>query len=188
MFRVSPRATGSLPAAGLTLILVGQLRPHSRLDATIKLTLALALLLTAAALLSGLLDRARRNSPGPHEPAAPYPVLRTIAMGSALGVLVTLSSIGAGALGTVALVALYPRFPIQRIVGTDIAHAVPLTLVAGMGHLGLGHVDLQLLLNLLLGSIPGIWIGASLSSRVSERFLRPILAILLLAIAGKMVL
>jgi uncharacterized membrane protein YfcA len=104
-----------------------------------------------------------------------------------LGCLVTLSSIGAGAVGTVVLVFLYPRFPITRIVGTDIAHAVPLTLIAGLGHLSLGHVNFSLLLNLLIGSIPGIWLGSHASAGLSERWSRPILAILLLVIAAKMI-
>ena len=116
-----------------------------------------------------------------------YPLAATIVLGAAMGFLVTLSSIGAGAVGTVALVFLYPRFPITRIVGTDIAHAVPLTLVAGLGHLALGHVDLHLLINLLLGSIPGIWLGSHASAGIPERWSRPILALLLLAISVKMI-
>ena len=122
--------------------------------------------------------------------AAPmrYPVVGTVLTGLMLGCLVTLSSIGAGAVGTVALVFLYPRFPITRIVGTDIAHAVPLTLIAGLGHLALGHVNGALLLNLLVGSIPGIWLGSHASAGIPERWSRPILAALLLTISAKMIL
>jgi len=86
------------------------------------------------------------------------------------GVLVTLSSVGAGALGTVALLFLYPRMTTLKIVGTDLAHAIPLTAVAGIGHLGLGNVDVVLLGSLLIGSLPGIWVGSHLSAKDPERF------------------
>ncbi len=94
-----------------------------------------------------------------------------------LGLLVTLTSVGAGAIGVTVLAALYPMLPAKRLVGTDIAHAVPLTLVGGFGHLGLGNVDTSLLFALLCGSIPGILIGARLAGVVPERLLRPILGI-----------
>jgi hypothetical protein len=105
-----------------------------------------------------------------------------------LGVLVTLSSVGAGALGTVALLFLYPRMSTLKIVGTDLAHAIPLTAVAGLGHLSLGNFDLDLLLSLLIGSVPGIWVGSHLSAKIPEAFLRPVLATLLLVIGLKFVL
>jgi uncharacterized membrane protein YfcA len=111
----------------------------------------------------------------------------TVLVGLALGVLVTISSVGAGALGVTALILLYPRLPIVRVVGTDIAHAVPLTLVAGLGHWLLGSVDWTLLGSLLLGSLPGIFIGSHISAKVPERVLRPILASLLVIIGGKLI-
>ena len=111
----------------------------------------------------------------------------TIATGVALGALVTLSSIGAGALGTLTLFLLYPALSTSRLVGTEIAHAVPLTLVAGLGHAGLGNVDVMLLANLLLGSLPGIWLGSKLTRRLAERWLRPTLALMLGLIGAKLV-
>src|SRR3989338_8308583 len=117
-----------------------------------------------------------------HLPAA------TIATGALVGSLVTVSSIGAGVLGTVALLFLYPRLSAVKVVGTDIAHAVPLTALAGMGHMALGTVDLVLLGSLLLGSLPGIYIGSHLSAKVPEKVLRPVLASMLLIIGIKMVM
>jgi len=103
--------------------------------------------------------------------------IATVACGLALGVLVSLSSIGAGAIGATLILLLYPRLPAQRLVGTDIAHAVPLTLVAGIGHASLGHVDWQLLASLLIGSLPGIWIGAQLTKAFPERLVRTLLCV-----------
>jgi uncharacterized protein len=105
-----------------------------------------------------------------------------------LGVLVTISSVGAGALGVTALLILYPRVPMAVIVGSDIAHAVPLTLVAGLGHWWLGSVDWPLLTSLLTGSIPGIVLGSYLSAHIPDRVLRPILAVTLMVVGGRLVL
>lgn len=99
-----------------------------------------------------------------------------------LGVLVTLSSVGA-----MALLFLYPRLAPVRIVGTDLAHAIPLTAVAGLGHLHMGNVDMNLLGSLLVGSLPGIFLGSHLSAKIPEKVLRPILATLLLIIGLKFV-
>jgi len=112
----------------------------------------------------------------------------TLLVGLVLGVLVTLSSVGAGALGTIALLFLYPRLATVRIVGTDLAHAIPLTAVAGLGHMHMGNVDLGLLGSLLIGSLPGIYIGSHLSAKIPERVLRPILATLLMIIGIKFVM
>ena len=107
-----------------------------------------------------------------------------MAAGALLGAMVTLTSVGAGALGATLLLALYPlRMRLQRLIATDIVHAVPLTLVAGIGHLWIGNFNLMLLLNLLAGSIPGIIIGSMLASKVPERVLQPLLAVVLV-IAG----
>jgi uncharacterized membrane protein YfcA len=111
----------------------------------------------------------------------------TVAAGVALGVVVTLTSIGAGALGTVILVYLYPlRLNASRLVGTDLAHAIPLAMLAGLGHLTMGNVDFNLLGNLLLGSIPGVLIGALISTRAPLAFIRYALAVVLGAVALKM--
>jgi uncharacterized membrane protein YfcA len=109
----------------------------------------------------------------------PPRTLPTVLFGALLGLLVTLTSVGAGAIGVTVLAALYPMLPAKRLVGSDIAHAVPLTLVGGLGHLGLGNVNAGLLLVLLVGSIPGILLGARLAGIVPERALRPILAAML---------
>jgi len=111
----------------------------------------------------------------------------TILLGAVLGVLVSLSSVGAGAIGVTALLMLYPKMPTVRIVGTDIAHAVPLTLLAGMGHWWLGSVDWLLLVSLLSGSIPGIAIGSHFASRVPDAMLRPLLVGTLALVGGKLV-
>ena len=101
--------------------------------------------------------------------------------------LVTISSVGAGALGVAVLFFLYPKLSSVRIVGSDVAHAVPLTLVAGIGHWWLGSVDWVLLGSLLLGSLPGIWIGTHLSAKVPEHVLRRLLGAMLLLIGSKLV-
>jgi uncharacterized membrane protein YfcA len=103
----------------------------------------------------------------------------TVLLGAVLGVLVSLTSVGAGALGMTALLILYPALPVNRLVGSDIAHAVPLTLLGGIGHWMLGSVDGALLVSLLIGSIPGIIVGSLIASRVSDRVLGPILAVVL---------
>src|SRR5206468_10623119 len=112
----------------------------------------------------------------------------TIALGAMLGVLVSVTSVGAGALGTTALLILYPKLPVSRIAGTDIAHAVPLTLIAGIGHWLMGSVDFTLMLALLLGSIPGIIAGSLLATRSSDAILRPILAVTLLIVSVRLLL
>lgn len=105
---------------------------------------------------------------------------RMILMGILLGVLVTLSSVGAGAFGIMALVLLFPNLPMIRIIGSDVAHAVLLTLVAGLGHMKSGNVDLHLLMLLLIGAIPSIIVGTLLSSKLPDRIIRPILGVTLL--------
>jgi uncharacterized membrane protein YfcA len=178
-------AAGSLPAAALTLAALAHFDLGSQAAAQfVSGALGVALLLTAASLLfrRRLLDLARRSAPAdPRRTAA-----ITVVTGAALGVLVSVSSVGAGALGVAALVLLYPRLPTLRIVGSDIAHAVPLALVAGSGHWLLGNVDWTLLGGLLLGSIPGITLGSLAAARIPERALSPLLASLLAAIGGKL--
>ena len=105
-----------------------------------------------------------------------------VVMGIVLGIFVTLSSVGAGAFGIMALVLMFPHLPMIRIIGSDVVHAVLLTLVAGLGHLSSGNVDLYLLGWLLVGSIPAIIIGTLISSRLPERMIRKILGITLFAL------
>ena len=106
-------------------------------------------------------------------------------MGIALGVLVTLSSVGAGAFGAAILLIIYPRLSAINIIGTDLAHAVPLTLVAGLGHLFLGNVDFSLLGSLLIGSLPAIYVGTKVGARMPENIMQPILASTLFALGIK---
>ncbi|HLW25740.1 MAG TPA: sulfite exporter TauE/SafE family protein [Steroidobacteraceae bacterium] len=174
--------SGSVPAAFITLLLVHRLSApgSSRL---VTLTLGVALLLTAGALILSLLRNLRRRTValkvGPAVAGGSARALRTgmtVGAGALLGVLVSISSVGAGALGIVALYLLYPRLTTARIVAVDIAHAVPLTLVAGLGHWMFGSVDARLLVSLLVGSLPGIYFGSHLAGRVPEALLRTVLA------------
>ncbi len=110
----------------------------------------------------------------------------TVLVGAGLGVLVSISSVGAGAVGVTALLLLYPKLPMARIVGSDIAHAVPLTLIAGIGHWAMGAIDWQLMGVLLIGSLPGIVIGSYCATRVPETALRLLLAATLILVAGRL--
>jgi uncharacterized protein len=184
-------AAGSVPASVLTLLALHRfVSDEKALADVVSLGLGVALLLTAVALLCR--ERLRRwatrragNAPaaGSDRTAA-----RTVLVGAVLGALVSVSSVGAGALGVTALFFLYPGLAAARIVGTDIAHAVPLTLVAGLGHAAAGAVDGSLLASLLVGSLPGIWLGSHIGQALPERFLRGALATMLVLIGGKLVL
>ena len=181
-------ALGSIPAAAITIWVLSQLPKGSNaIGAIISNGLGFALVLTAIAILFGrkLRAYAARHEESPLRQRH-LPVI-TVAVGAILGVLVTISSVGAGALGVAALFFLYPSLSPVRIVGSDVAHAVPLTLVAGFGHWLLGGVDWALLGALLLGSLPGIWLGSHVSAKVPEHILRRILASMLVLIGGKLV-
>lgn len=183
-------AAGSVPAALVTLWALSALHLSSHvLDSVFKLVLGVALLLTAVAiLLKPYLMRwlHRDNIAQSDEPVVPK-VVPTVLIGLGLGVLVTLSSIGAGALGTLALFLLYPKLPTARLVGTEIAHAIPLTLVAGLGHASMGNIHYLLVANLLMGSLPGIWMGSKLTRQLTDSWLRPALAVMLMVIGSKLV-
>lgn len=180
-------ATGSVPATALTLIALAY--AGKRFDGTehvVTVALGLALIATAVSMAfrRQILVRFERAV----DRLTPGRVARlTVVLGAMLGVVVSLSSVGAGAIGMTVLLILYPKAPINRLVGSDIAHAVPLTLIAGLGHWAMGSVDFGLLASLLIGSIPGIVIGSLLSSRVPERILRPILAGTLAIVGGKLI-
>ncbi len=166
---------GSIPATILTLFALHILGINGNASPPLITTaLGIALVMTAVCVLSHrwlrLLTATRHAEPAPWWTAT----LTTFA-GLLLGVFVTLSSVGAGAIGMTALVLLYPRTPIARLVGSDIAHAVPLTLIAGVGHWLLGSVDWVLLGSLVIGSLPGIFFGSHLSARVPDKVLRPVL-------------
>ncbi len=182
---------GSLPAAVVTIALLKYLALDKKtLGGLVTGVLSVALILTAAALLlkTRIKQFAQREDGTVFELHHRHVPAATIITGAVLGIMVTLSSVGAGALGMVVLLFLYPRHAPAKLVGTDIAHAVPLTAVAGMGHLALGTVDLVLLGSLLLGSLPGIYIGSHLSARMPESVLRTVLATMLLFVGFKMVL
>lgn len=184
-------AMGSLPAALLSMALLHYLAlDEKHLKTLITSVLSIALLLTAAALLFKpyLIKLGRRPDGVMFELHAHHLTGATIFTGAILGVLVTISSVGAGALGVVVLLFLYPRAPMAKIVGTDIAHAVPLTLIAGLGHAALGTVNYWLLGSLLLGSLPGIYLGSHLGIKIPDHVLRPILATMLTAIGIKLML
>jgi uncharacterized membrane protein YfcA len=180
-------ATGSVPAALLTLLSLGYAGTQSQGSGRlITVTLGLALIATAVAMLF------RRQIVRFYAHALEALPERkighlTIALGVVLGVLVSLSSVGAGALGMTALLILYPNLPTNRLVGSDIAHAVPLTLVAGIGHWAMGSVDVDLLLSLLVGSVPGIILGSLVSTKVPDRLLRGLLAGTLAIVGGKLI-
>ena len=182
---------GSVPAALVTLYVLHRLGPASaHFNSIVMSTLGVALILTALSIiLRGLFQSsARSREIVVNTTISTQAAVNTVIVGLLLGVLVTVSSVGAGALGTLALFILYPRLSTRQVVGTDIAHAVPLTLIGGLGHAALGTVNYALLGSLLLGSLPGIWIGSHLSSHIPERVLRSLLATMLLIIGGKFVL
>jgi uncharacterized membrane protein YfcA len=169
-------ASGSAPAAALTLLGLSYVGKGSETTQhVISTTLGFALILTAITLLARRWLIARYGKLMERASEAKIAGL-TVALGATLGVLVTISSVGAGALGVTVLIILYPKLPAVRIVGSDIAHAVPLTLIAGAGHWWMGSVDFAMLVSLLIGSIPGIAIGSHYASRVPDSVLRPLMA------------
>lgn len=179
-------AIGSLPASIVTLWALHHMDLQSGdVVTTIKFWLGIALIITSAAVLlrNKLISLASKDEWIP----AHYVPMATVALGATLGGLVTLTSVGAGALGVTALIMLYPKEKITTIVGSDIAHAVPLTLVAGLGHASLGTIDYSLLGTLLIGSIPGIYLGSHMSSRVAEHWVRIALAMILIYVGFKLV-
>lgn len=184
---------GSIPAAIATLVVLNAMHWGQVKQGWLPLTLGVVLFATAVATFARpSLNRWVANQAAtrtlPLRRLRPLQLALTIFAGAVLGVLVTLTSVGAGALGATLLVFLYPgRLNAKQIVGTDIVHAIPLTLVAGMGHLVIGSVDGLLLLNLLIGSIPGIVIASLLVHRVSERLVRFALSVVLVLVAARLI-
>lgn len=178
---------GSLPSALVVVYYMDRsVLSGANLDLIIHTGLGVALILTALSLLfrsrvQGLGCAIKTWLPNWRSlrPAA------TIGAGVMLGILVPISSIGAGALGAAILLFLYPSLPTRTIVGTDLAHAVPLTLVAGLGHMRMGTVDFTMLSILLAGSLPGIYLGSRMASRVPERVIQPLLASVLMLIGAR---
>jgi uncharacterized membrane protein YfcA len=180
---------GSLPAAALTLLWMHANDSAQTNGALIASVVGVAMATTAL----GMLFKDRLHAIGrrlrigdPRHFTAVQPIA-TVVAGAILGVLVSLTSIGAGAVGSVMLVCLYPlRLTPARLVGTDMAHAIPLALLAGLGHLLLGHVDYALLVNLLVGSIPGVLLGSLISTKAPMRLVQVSIATVLGAVATKM--
>jgi uncharacterized membrane protein YfcA len=179
-------ACGSLPASILTLSVLWRLNLNGEVARSlINLVLCGALLLTALSLIfrHAIMNRYRQRF---DLLSSANTSLITVMVGAVLGVIVSISSVGAGAVGVTALLLLYPKLPMVRIIGSDIAHAVPLTLVAGTGHWMAGAVDWHLMGSLLVGSLPGIVIGSYSAIRVPETALRLVLATTLILVATKL--
>ena len=171
-------AAGSLPASIVAIAVMGFFRAHGRpLDGLILPLLGISLVGTAGAIL--LRRRILSAGHGGYILTERGSGQMVLLVGVVLGVLVTLTSVGAGAIGVAALMLLYPALRPATVVGTDLAHAIPLVTVAGLGHLQLGNVDYRLLAGLLVGSIPGIYVGGTLSSKLPEVMMRRILACVL---------
>ena len=180
-------SAGSIPASLATILFLKNINVDSNeAIATIKFSLGIALIITSIAVL--LRNKLMRSVTEHAWINARHVAPITVILGLILGGLVTLTSVGAGALGVTALIILYPHKKLTTIVGTDIAHAVPLTLVAGLGHASLGTIDYPLLGTLLIGSIPGIWIGSHLSAKVTEHWIRVALSVILIYVGVKLVL
>ncbi|EXB90554.1 sulfite exporter TauE/SafE family protein [Acinetobacter baumannii 342950] len=184
-------AVGSIPASfGTAWVLEHYLSQSTHYKAVLTMVLGFMLTLTGVSIIFRTRIekffnkfRNKENTQTENEQLA-VQNKRTyiVIMGIILGVFVTLSSVGAGAFGIMALVIMFPNLPMIRIIGSDVVHAVLLTLVAGLGHMSAGNVDFVLLMWLLVGSIPAIIIGTLISSRMPERLIRKILGITLFAL------
>lgn len=183
-------ALGSVPAALITLYLMsGVDRKSMAAVSFITYALGWMLLLTAVLLvfrnvIVAQVGKWRQGRPPLSERTVK---VLTFLLGVSLGTLVTLTSVGAGALGVTVLLILFPKLQIRDVVGSDIVHAVPLTLVGGLGYWYIGEIDWMLLISLLIGSIPGIIVGSYLAPRMPDRVIRPILAVTLALVAWKLV-
>ncbi|MDO9400389.1 MAG: sulfite exporter TauE/SafE family protein [Polaromonas sp.] len=189
---VASLSAGSIPAALVTLYVLHRLGPGDpAVQRAMTLTLGVALLLTAAATLYKAIHGKQIPRSLPNERLAeatrPRHWSLPLLFGAVIGTLVTLTSVGAGAIGVTALMLLYPLLPLPRIVAADIAYAVPLTLVAGLGHASLGSVDWPLLAKLLMGSLPGIWLGTRLGQKMPDRVIRSLLSVLLAYAGAKLI-
>jgi uncharacterized protein len=182
---------GSIPASILTLIWMASTGRGQTSHGTIVHALGAVLLLSALAMLArkaiqSYAVRLRTTTAKAFIAAQP---LLTVLAGAVLGVIVPLTSVGAGALGTVMLLYLYPlRMNASRLAGTDIVHAIPLAVIAGTGHLLMGNVDGKLLMNLLIGSIPGILLGTVISKKSPEILMRATISVILLVVSIKLLL
>jgi uncharacterized protein len=178
-------AAGSVPFTALTVYLLWHLGIDNKAtQGLITNVLGVALLITALSLfMRERLMTLYEKRLGSLESSLISPL--TVLTGAILGVLVTITSVGAGAIGVTALVFLYPKMPAQRIVGSDIAHAVPLTLIAGAGHSVLGTIDWNVLGSLLIGSVPAIVVASFIAPKVPEKAIRIALGCVLLAVCAR---
>jgi len=179
---------GALPAAvvaTLALKSFGTLSPE--IGQIIRYSIAASVLLTVVALIFKGRMLAWINAHPEKQLQGNKLAAATIIAGAVLGVLVTVSSIGAGAIGATLLVMLYPRMTSAEVAGTDIAYAVPLTAIAALGHWWLGSIHWELLASLLVGSLPGITLGSWVARSVPEKFLRVLLAMTLTGVAIKLI-
>lgn len=182
---------GSIPAALIILAILSQMNLGQIRTGIVTTALGGVLIATAVAtLLRGRFHRwALAAQLGAEGRLTRLQPVMTVAAGALLGAMVTLTSVGAGAIGATLLLALYPfRMRMQRLVATDIVHAVPLTLVAGLGHLWIGNVDLPLLGSLLIGSLPGIMVGSLVATKASDRVLQPLLAVVLAVVGWRLIM
>ena len=179
-------ASGSVPATAVTFLVMHAMGVLSSKGGVLAVMLGVVLLMTSATLVFRnqiVAYLGSRIESGNDRQVA----VLTVLTGVIMGVLVTTTSVGAGAIGVTALLILYPRLPILRIVGSDIAHAVPLTVISGLGHWWLGDVDFGLLFTLLIGSIPGIVVGSLLAPKLPEQVLRLMLAGVLVLVSLKLI-
>jgi uncharacterized membrane protein YfcA len=179
---------GALPAAVLATLALKQFGALDKeIGQVIRYSIAGSVLLTVTALLFKTRMLAWINAKASRQLHGRPLFIATVVAGAVLGLLVTVSSIGAGAIGATLLVMLYPRMSAAEVAGTDIAYAVPLTAIAAFGHWWLGSIDWNLLGALLVGSVPGIMIGSYAARAVPERFLRGLLAATLTGVAAKLI-
>jgi uncharacterized protein len=184
------QALGSVPASLLTLLWLRHFGSSAALDHLIKLVLALAIVVTATFTLfqesiAARLRPAARLAQDHHSGLNPVAQrLLTVLAGALIGTVVTISSVGAGVIGMMLLLLLYPKHPPVKIVGSDLAHAVLITAIAGLGHARLGTVDYHMLGWLLLGSLPGIWLGSRIGFRLNGAALKRAVACLLLVVGS----
>ena len=182
-------SVGSVPAALLTVWFIREVGPGPELDKIIKLTLSIAVVLTATGTLLRRQLNALTKSPGfagLRNLSERAQRISTVVAGVALGAVVTISSVGAGVIGMMVLLLLYPKHSAIKLVGSDLAHAVIITGIAGLGHASLGTVNYELLLSLLIGALPGIYLGTRIGFRLSDQALRPVIAGLLLFVGAGM--
>jgi hypothetical protein len=174
---------GSIPSAFLGVLLLRRLDVGAGLQGHIKVALGVALLVVVTGLCARPLLISRRAEPRPFELRR----IPTLLVGIVGGLVVGLTSVGSGSLIIVALLLLYPRMQLSELVGTDLVQAVPLVASAAVGHLLFGNFKLGLTVSILIGSLPGVFVGARFSSRAPDYVIRPSLAVVLLLSGMKLI-